>query len=93
MNFSVPGVYERDGFWEVVNASPRESETDRCTEDEFANRFGISLHQSEQPALAGIAVNALNLTELRNDEVWHWVAFGLLGMLFLETFVANRTAV
>lgn len=88
----VPGVYQRDGFWEVVNPSPRESETDRCTREEFANRFGIKLHEDEEPVIrAGAGLQAATTIELRDDEVWHWIVFGLLGVLCVECFLANRT--
>jgi hypothetical protein len=88
----IPGVYQRDGFWEVVNPSPRESETDRCTREEFADRFGIKLQEDEETVIrAGAGLKAATTIELRDDEVWHWVVFGLLVMLCVECFLANRT--
>ncbi len=88
----VPGVYERDGYTEVVNAGPRESETDRCTSEEFANRFQLTLHENEAaPLAASRAASALS-ADLREDERWYWIVFILLAVLLLEGFVANRTA-
>ena len=88
----VPGVFERDGFTEVVNTGPRESEIDRCTPDEFANRFQLTLHEEDSAPRAGGRA-ALALTgDLRDDELWHWVVLILLGVLLVEGFVANRTA-
>ena len=88
----VPGVFERDGFTEVVNSGPRESEIDRCTPEEFANRFQLTLHEEDAaPTVGGRPTLALT-GDLRDDEVWHWVVLILLGVLLIEGFVANRTA-
>jgi hypothetical protein len=88
-----PGIYEREGFTEVVNPSPRESETDRCTPEEFAKRFELALGDQETETSARPLAASLALTgDLRDDEVWYWVVFILLGILLLEGFVANRTA-
>jgi hypothetical protein len=89
----IPGIYEREGFTEVVNSSPRESETDRCTLEEFAKRFELALGDEAAEASARPLAASLALTgDLRDDEVWYWVVFILLGILLLEGFVANRTA-
>jgi len=75
-----------------VNTGPRESETDRCTPDDFANRFQLTLHDDDTAPLAR-AMGSLALTaDWRDDEIWHWVVFILLGTLLAEGFVANRTA-
>ncbi len=34
---------------------------------------------------------ALAATDLRQDEQWHWAAVVLVGLMLLESFVANRT--
>jgi hypothetical protein len=88
----VPGVYERDGFTEVINAGPRESETDRCTPEEFANRFQLTLHEKEAAPVARSRAGLAMSAELREDEIWHRAVFILLGVLLLEGFLANRTA-
>ena len=88
----VPGLFEKGRFREVVNCSPRESEGERCTSEEFAERFGLTLSQGEatsekQPttlvADAGI--------DLRQDELWPWCLMALVGVLLSESFLANRT--
>jgi hypothetical protein len=89
---AVPGVFRRDGFWEVVNPSARESETDRCPPEEFANRFGLNLGEDDAHTGATVQVAGLSSEELRDDEIWHWAVFGLLGLLLAEGLVANRTA-
>jgi hypothetical protein len=90
---ATPGIFEREGFTEVVNPSPRESEIDRCTPDEFANRFQLVLGDQEVAEAGRPLAASLALTgDLRDDEVWYWVVFILLGILLLEGFVANRTA-
>ena len=42
------GVFERNGYAEVVNLGPRESETDRCTHEEFSRRFQLTLDQTDE---------------------------------------------
>lgn len=88
----VPGVYERDRFLQVVNVSPRESETDRCTPAEFAARFPMHLHQERPRTHAADPAAAALSPGLRINEIWHWLVLVLAGVLFLECFLANRTA-
>jgi hypothetical protein len=38
-----PGIHAREGYTLVVTTSPRESETDRSSAEEFVNRFGLKL--------------------------------------------------
>jgi hypothetical protein len=83
-----PGVRQFERYAEVTNVSPRESETERCAQDEFENRFAIKFADESQPATALAAVGQV---ELRHDEFWHWVACALLAVLLLEGFVGNRT--
>ncbi len=83
----VPGVFARERFHQVVNIDPRESETDRFTPGELASRFGFRLQSDAGPATAGIVAR----TDLRSDEIWHWILLALLGVLLVENFLANRT--
>lgn len=85
------GVARSEGKWQVVNVSPRESETDRCTPEEFAHRFGLQLPEAtaERAPLAAAAMNV----NLRDNEMWHWVLMALLVVLCGEAFLANRTSV
>jgi hypothetical protein len=89
---TAPGVVDQPTYSLVVNTSPREAETERCTPEEFVNRFGLKLASDtpivEQPAATRAAIGA----ELIDSEVWHWVAVALLAALLLEALVANRTA-
>ncbi len=87
-----PGVTKVDGRWQVVNVSPRESETERCTSEEFAHRFGLRLPDADSTNGAPLAAAALNVN-LRDNEMWHWVVIALLVVLFGEAFLANRTTV
>ncbi|HZN33461.1 MAG TPA: BatA domain-containing protein [Pirellulaceae bacterium] len=90
-----PGVVAKDGFSLVVNTSPRESETERCTSDDFVNRFGLKLAAAgpaaPAPAPAATAKASLG-TEMIDSEFWPWIALALLGSLLVEGIVANRTA-
>ena len=89
-----PGIVESDGLVHVVNPDPLESETARCTPEEFAGRFGF------QPARAGSPPTAAGSRarrtdrrrRLRSDELWPWLALTLVGLLLVENFLANRTA-
>ena len=89
-----PGIVAGEGYSLVVNTSPREAETERCTADEFVNRFGLKEADADQaPRPASAAVQQAGIgTEMIDSEVWHWVALFVLAALFLEGLVANRTA-
>ncbi|MBS0205635.1 MAG: BatA domain-containing protein [Planctomycetes bacterium] len=84
----VPGVYQLPHYSEVVNTSPRESDVDRCSREEFENRFAMRfVDESGVATTPGVATHA----EFHRDEIWHWVACALLAVLLLEGFVGNRT--
>ncbi|MEX2137874.1 MAG: BatA domain-containing protein [Pirellulales bacterium] len=85
-----PGVFQQDGYWQVVNVDPRESETDRSTVDDFAKRFGVSVetNEAEDPVLAA-STGAVSL-QFRQNEIWHWIIVALVGLVALEFFLANR---
>ncbi len=91
-----PGVLAREGYSLVVNTSPREAETERCTAEDFVNRFGLSLASQAAapvaPSAAAPAARASLGTELIDSEFWPAIAIGLLAVLLLEGLVANRTA-
>ena len=86
-----PGVYERTRHWEVINPSPRESETDRCTPMEFADRFALHVAGDDSSADQLVAAVVPTTVELRDDEIWHWMVFALVSVLCVEGFLANRT--
>ena len=88
---AVPGVFDRGKYHDVVNMDPRESETDRCTPEEFAARLGFHLpgngDRSPEVAMAGMTATK----DLRPDEIWYQVLLVLFGVLLVEGFLANRT--
>ncbi len=86
-----PGVYEQNGFWQVVNTNPRESETDRCSLDDFVKRFELNLDPSHMSPAHSATMVPTSL-QVRKNEVWHWVLFALVAFVCLEFFVANRAA-
>ncbi len=88
---TVPGVSEKGRFWEVVNCSPRESEGEHCSVDEFAERFGLTLNQDETVAAGEPTAVAQAGIDLRQDELWPWCLLVLVGVLLGESFLANRT--
>ena len=57
-----PGIVETDGLVHVVNPDPLESETARCTPDEFAGRFGFNL-----PAPGGGGCGRADTTGIADD--------------------------
>ncbi len=87
-----PGVGVTDGVARVVNVDPFESETARCTPSEFAGRYGIRLPSPTGPTSVERAGKGVSDDYLRADELWHWFALTLFGLLMLEFFLANRTA-
>lgn len=84
----IPGVLQHDRYLEVINTSPRESETESCTPDDFENRFAMTF--VDDNATTDELVQP-QIVDERKDEQWHWVACLLLGLLLLEGFVGNRT--
>lgn len=87
-----PGIHAQEDHSLVVNFSPRESETERCTLDEFVHRFGLNLATEIDVSAPAAPVQAAMGTELMDSEFWPMIAIGLLGLLVLEGLVANRTA-
>lgn len=87
-----PGIHADRGYSLVVNMSPREAETERCTVEEFANRFGLQLETAAaSDATAPVQAAAVG-AELINSEVWPFIAIVLLALLVVESLIANRTA-
>jgi hypothetical protein len=86
-----PGIQKRDGYTLVVNTSPREAETDRCTVEEFVGRFGLNLTDESLVPQASPTQQAALGTEMIDNEIWPWLASLLLIGLVLEGLVANRT--
>ncbi|HVW00318.1 MAG TPA: hypothetical protein VHB77_08260, partial [Planctomycetaceae bacterium] len=84
-----PGVIQYSRFTEVVQSSPRESETERCTVAEFEERFGLKSSNAVENTASQTAV--LSGIDARPNELWPWAACLLLGVLLLEGFVGNRT--
>ncbi len=84
-----PGVDQFERFAEIINTSPRESDTDRCTRQEFEDRFAVKFVEEDGTTVAQTA--GLGNVELQPDELWHWVGCVLLAVLLLEGFVGNRT--
>lgn len=83
-----PGIQQFPRFAEVTNVSPRESETERCSQKDFEERFDVKF-LDETGTIAAEAGPAG--VEFQRDELWPWVACGLLCVLLLEGFVGNRT--
>jgi hypothetical protein len=86
------GISESDGLIHVANADPAESETARCTPQEFASRFGFVLPEPSSIASKSKDSKFTRDDRLRSDELWPWLALSLLGLMLLENFLANRTA-
>ncbi|HEV3005342.1 MAG TPA: BatA domain-containing protein [Pirellulales bacterium] len=89
---AAPGILAGNGYATVVNTSPRESETERCSVEEFINRFGLKLADADETPRPAAEVHASLGTEMIDSEIWHWVALLVLAALVLEGLVANRTA-
>ena len=87
-----PGITVNEGICRVVNVDPFESETARCTPREFADHFGFRLVEPGRVAGTGPGALAPPDGRLRDDEIWPWLALGLIGVLLVENFLANRTA-
>jgi hypothetical protein len=88
---SSPGVFEQYRSWQVVNVSPRESETERCSVDDFVNRFELNTGEEDRPVVVSRASLGSPL-DLKQNEIWHWILFALVTVFIAEFFIANRTA-
>lgn len=84
-----PGIYQKGNSWFVVNVSPRESETDRCTIDDFVNRFELAI-DDEQVEAPTVRAGITSPLEVAQNELWHWVLFAFVAVLAAEFFVSNR---
>jgi hypothetical protein len=85
-----PGVFEREGYWQVVNVDPRESETERSSIDEFVKRFGVTIGTDEAEGELQIASAGPASLQFRQNEIWHWMIVALVALAALEFFLANR---
>jgi hypothetical protein len=85
-----PGVFEREGYWQVVNVDPRESETERSSIDEFVKRFGVTMGTDEADGELQIASAGPASLQFRQNEIWHWMIVALVALAALEFFLANR---
>jgi hypothetical protein len=86
-----PGIHDKPRCTLVVGASPRESETDRCTAEEFIDRFGLKLAEEAATVVTAAPQQQIAGTELIDSEFWPWLASLLVVGLVIEGLVANRT--
>lgn len=84
-----PGLLQFKDHVDVINTSPRESDVERCSRQEFEDRFAMRFQDEERSSAA--IDSLMPEQDLQRDEIWHWVACGLLLVLLLEAFVGNRT--
>jgi hypothetical protein len=84
-----PGVREQGEVWEVRNLEPQESELERCTPEEFAQRLGVTLAANAGEPGASATVEKGN--ELRAGELWPWLWLGVILFWLAEGVLANRT--
>jgi hypothetical protein len=85
-----PGVARENNMLLVRNVDARESRIDRYTQKQFRDEFHLNdLKVAEAPRQAAAVV--LPLGAERPNELWTRVIWGLLAVLAIEMFVANRT--
>jgi hypothetical protein len=89
------GVRQRGEVWEVRNLEPQESELERCTPEEFAQRLGVELAASGEPGASatgeGASAAGEDRNELRAGELWPWLWLGVVVFWLAEGILANRT--
>ena len=88
---TTPGIFRNGKSWQVVNVSPRESETERCSAEDFATRFGLNTGAQQQVATQRRS-SLSSAMDVRENEFWHWILFALVSLGTLEFFLANRTS-
>src|SRR5262249_13765173 len=84
-----PGVRQQGEGWEVRNLEPQESELEKCTPEEFAQRLGVKLAANASDSGTVKAEEKGN--ELRTGELWPWLWLGVLLFWLAEGVLANRT--
>ena len=87
----VPGIFAKTKSHHVVNVSPRESETERCSVEDFVKRFELNTESVSQQIPKVQMASFGSPLDLRPNEVWHWVLFGLVTVFVGEFFLSNRT--
>lgn len=87
-----PGLVRDGTIVRVVNADPFETETARVTPQEFADRFAFKLPEPTRPVDSPAPEQMATDDRIRPDEIWPWLALALVGIMLIETFLANRTA-
>jgi hypothetical protein len=88
-----PGFYEaRAGSWTgrfSVNVSARESDLGSISVEKIQDRITLSATEPSPPSAA--RASALQIERDAAQKYWWWLLLLVLGMGFLETFLANRT--
>lgn len=84
-----PGVQKQGSNWEVRNLEPQESELERCSAQEFAQRLGVTL--ADNTAGPAVVAAAEDGNELRAGELWPWLWLGVMVFWLVEGMLANRT--
>jgi hypothetical protein len=83
-----PGVRQKGEVWEVRNLEPQESELERCTPEEFAQRLGLTLAEKAAQPVAAAEEDG---NDLRAGELWPWLWLGVVLFWLAEGLLANRT--
>jgi hypothetical protein len=83
-----PGVAIDNARAVVRNVEPAESEIERTSIATLRDVYRLPAAQKNQPTQARASIAA---GPEQPDEIWRPIAWGLLIVLVLETFVANRT--
>jgi hypothetical protein len=84
-----PGVRQQGEVWEVRNLEPQESELERCSPDEFAQRLGVKL--ADNPGVSVSVEAEPEGNEMRTGELWPWLWLGVVMFWLAEGLLANRT--
>ncbi len=83
-----PGIAHEPNLVVSRNLDPRESDEERISPKEFRREYHLP---ADGPKLPSRMETAQDPGVQRPDELWRMVAWGLLVVLVIETFVANRT--
>jgi len=83
-----PGIYEDESFTVVV-ADPLESDIRSLPETEFRKVLGVGQDARRQKLAISDMMKRPARSERRN-EIWFYLAIGLLAFILLEQFLADR---
>ena len=84
--FDRPRFLEHQNRLYIVNTATKESDPSRVSKEDFAKRFDLNLTATKSPE------QTVSVTKQSRNEIWPWLAAGLVVLVFGEFALSNRTS-